>query len=330
DAYIAGGQILIDGVINGDLLVAGGSVTIAGEVTQDIRVAGGQVVFKGIVGQNVTFGAGNVDFTDQATIGGSITGGGGNVTIASPVGKDIKIGAGNLIISSEIARDVEAGTESLRLTPNALVGGNLLYFSEEDASIADDTQVAGEITKKQVPGLTETEKMQVQEGFGKGLAALATGARLYMFFSFLLVGLLFIHFYSNYADNATKMIETKPWASLGIGLAGMILVPFAFIILLVTIIGIPLAFVLLFAFGVYIYLSKLVLMLWLGKLLLSKLDKKSSQYLAFVVGLLIFAILGFIPVINVFVKMAAVLFGFGAMLLTCREAYQKARKAKIV
>jgi len=329
DAYIAGGQLLIDGVINGDLLVAGGTITISGEVSQDVRVAGGQIIFKGNVGQNVTVGGGNIDFTDSANIGGSIVGGGGNITISSPVGRDIKVGTGNLTLSSEIAGDVEAGTESLRLTPDALVGGNLTYWSEEDANIADE-QVAGEITQKKVPGLTPSEKEEVGKGFQQGLAALATAARLYTFFSFLLVGLLFIHFYPNYTNKTTQILEERPWASLGVGLAALVLIPFAFVLLLITIIGIPLAMILLVAYGIYIYLSQFVLMLWLGKLILAKLDKKSSQYLAFVTGLLIFAVLGFIPVVSVFVKMAGLLFGFGAMLLTCQNRYKKARKAKIV
>src|SRR5215208_5757743 len=66
DLYLAGGQVRVDGRVEGDLTVAGGQVTIAGPVEGDLRVAAGNVVLSGPVREDALAAAGDLTVAPTA------------------------------------------------------------------------------------------------------------------------------------------------------------------------------------------------------------------------------------------------------------------------
>ncbi|MCB0152784.1 MAG: hypothetical protein KDE01_34660, partial [Caldilineaceae bacterium] len=51
--YVAGGSIIIDGKIDGDLVAVGGYIEVNGEISGDILAAGGAIVVNGPVAGDV-------------------------------------------------------------------------------------------------------------------------------------------------------------------------------------------------------------------------------------------------------------------------------------
>jgi cytoskeletal protein CcmA (bactofilin family) len=329
DVYTSGGQIIVDGLINGDLLAAGGTIVITGEVTQDARVAGGNINIDGKIGQNLTVGGGNVDVGSTAQIGGSVLAGAGTLNLGAPVTGNVLAGVGQFTVSSIIAGDLETGVGQLSLTSDAQVGGDLTYWSEEDAAIAQDATIAGQIQKH----LTEYNRADMQrasDDFKMARRQLAPIAGFISLLSFMIVGLLIVHFAPKYSLASVETLKSNPWKSLLAGILTVILTPIVVVMLFVTIIGIPLGLISLVIYFTALYLAKFAVILWVGMEVANKLSQKASLYWSLILGLLVYFVLGLIPVLGSFVKLFAFLFGLGAMVLAQKTKYLEAKQKNLV
>lgn len=320
DAYVAGGLVIIEGIINGDLLVAGGTVQIPGDVSQDVRVLGGDVTITGNIGRNLSFGAGNINISESSTIGGSIAGGAGSVVVSAPVEGNANIAAGSITISSSINGKVNAGVDQLRLTPQAKIGGDLVYWSDFDASIDENATISGQTTKK--VGIVP------QERDNKTTRALYSGFTIYWLLATLTFGLIFVHLFPKASTNTSDVLTKKPGQSLIAGLIVLLFTPPVIFVIAITLIGIPIAAVLALIYILYLYLAKFFVMVWAGNWILQKFGKKESAKKAFALGLLAFAVLRWIPVVSFFVYLIVLVFGLGAMSLLTRERYLKSKTKK--
>lgn len=327
DVVVAGGQLLINGVINGDLLAAGGSISLSGEVMQDVRIVGGQLLISGKIGRNITAAGGNIEVAESAEIAGGAIFAGGNVTVEAPIGGEMYVGAGNLTLANQVDGDVQAGVGTLRLTSNAVINGDFSFYADEDPLIDENATVSGTITRKDPPSdLKQFDEVDF-EGFGKGATS---SFRMVSFLMALTFGLLMLKFVPNYTKGVALMIREDLWKSLGYGLVLLILVPFAAIILLITVIGIPISLLLGFSYVFYLYLAKIFVAVCLGDYLYEKWGKVKTQYLPYVLGLGVFYLLTWLPWVGDLVKFAAVLLGLGAAVLYCKVNYPKMLKSKII
>jgi len=321
DVIVGGGQINISGKINGDLIAGGGNIRISGEVTQNVRVAGGQVVVSGKVGKNLTVTSGNVEITETALIGGYLVSGAGNIIIYAPIKGNVIAGTANLALYNSIGGNLKVGSDQIYFSPDASVKGNFEYWSNKEPNIDSNAKIIGETTRHEMPqnwnyktpNLNPTKL--VKDFFG-----VAIGFKILSFFTLLLIGFLIIKLFPNFMDKTSDMISQKGWLSLLVGFLTTILFPIVFVTLLITIIGIPLAFILITIYGVYLYLAKIFIVYWLGKKLLT--DKK-SKYLSFAVAALLFSVVLIVPVFSRIIKTIVTFTGFGALLLSSKETFFK-------
>jgi hypothetical protein len=326
DAYVAGGRVLVDGRINGDLIAAGGKVMISGDISQDARIAGGSIKINGKIGRNLTVGGGNIDLADSASVYGGMAGFGGSISLAGPVGNNVKIAAGNLTVSDEIKGDLEAAVGELRLTSRAAVKGDLAYWSDREASIDERAEIGGEIRHEKTFKELKPSKEKI---FGV-ITGFALLLKIISFVSTLAVGLLLIRLFPNFNTAAVSQLRGRPWASLGIGLVFLVVVPVIVLLLLATLAGIHLALVVLALYLVSLYLSRIFVILWVGTALFRSLGKEMPSGWSFLTGLIIYFALTFIPVLGVVLAVLVLLFGLGAAVLTERDIYLAAREKAII
>lgn len=325
DAYIAGGTVIVDGIINGDLLVAGGTVTIRGTVRDDVRAAGGQINLAGDVGRNVTTLGGTVTISESASVSGSLADGSGSISIFSPIGKEANIAAGQVTLDSLIHGDVQAGIGNLTLTPNAKILGNLTYWSEEKALLDSPSQITGVTTYNSTPRLPDESK--------KAKPSYSSFNPTFSFLSFLaasIVGALIVLGIPTFAMRTTEIVKEKPFQSFGVGLLSVVLAPFVFLLLLITVIGIPLDLILLTTFVICMYMSKIIVGIAIGEKVLHLLNKKAALGWSMVGGLSIYYIITMIPVIGFFFWMIAGFTGLGALLIQGKTIHAELRKKELV
>jgi hypothetical protein len=306
DAYIAGGQIDINGNIAGDLLVAGGSITIRGNVNQ-IRGAGGNIIIDGTIGKNISVAGGNVMIDKGTKIDG-------NVVIA----------AGNSQIAGNILGDVTAGTGALDLAPGTSIQGNLNYWSNNKANIATEASTIKSITFHQTnfrqPMLKERKMLSNANGFFQTLG----------FVSSLIFGIILIWLFPVYSQKLADTISGKFWLSVLIGLISLIVAPIIIFLLLITLIGIPLAILSAFAYGFTLYVSKLFIALAIGRFIATKGKWKINMVWIFIIGFIIYYLVGIIPIVGALMKLIALLAGMGAIIMQKKYYFSTLRDKKMI
>ncbi|MGD8744099.1 MAG: polymer-forming cytoskeletal protein [Candidatus Woesebacteria bacterium] len=311
DVYAVGGQISVDGVIKGDLLAAGGFVTISGEVEQDVRVVAGDVSVRGKIGKNLSVAAGNVELTDSANVGGSVA-----------------VASGTLIINGNVNGKVKTYTGQLNVSENADLKGDVNYWSEQEANVSEQASVSGTLNKKEPGKILSGPSFNIErdrlESFKQRLS---DTSRIVFFFSTLIIGLLMIKLFPKYSNDVVETLEGSTWRSFFLGLAILFGLPFALIILFITVIGIPIALILFAFYLIYIYLAKIFVMLWAGKYLSEKIDKKLSPNATFTLGLVAYIALSIVPYVGGIVRFSSLLAGLGAMTITCKNLYSSNKKA---
>lgn len=124
-----GGNLVLDEDFATDVVAAGGQVTVNGNVDGTLIVFGGNVVV-----------AGNVSDSVKAF--------GGNVELRGDVGGDLQAYGGSLFFDGVVAGDADLGAGDIRMGPEAKITGDLVYDSPQQATDFQDA-VAGSITRSE-------------------------------------------------------------------------------------------------------------------------------------------------------------------------------------
>ncbi len=321
DLYASGGQVIIDGSVNGDVLAAGGRVSISGTVSQDVRAAGGQLAISGNVGRNLTVAGGNVEIASSAAVRGSVVAAGGNVDLAAPIGGAARIAAGTLIVANRIAGDVEAAVGTLRIASKAEIGGNVNYWSAQEAAVSEGARIDGKVVRNVPP-----ERPRIFSAtFFAWLVFVAIN-----FVCTLILGLLSARYLPRYHQSVITTLRDKPWASLGIGFIAAVVVPVVCALLFATVLAIPLGLIILAAFFILLYWSRIYAIGRIGEAILTRLRPASSRASVFVVGMFVYYILAIIPVVGWLVVSLVMLFGLGAEVIARKQFYITARSQDLI
>ncbi|MFC1625028.1 hypothetical protein ACFL15_01485 [Patescibacteria group bacterium] len=323
DVIVGAGQINVSGKINGDLIAGGGNIRISGQVTQNVRLTGGQIIITGTVGKNILAATGNLEISESAIIGGYLVTGAGNLAIYAPIPGNLIAGSGNVSINNSIGGKVKLGSSQIYLSPEASVGGDFEYWSESEANIDENALITGDIIKHDLPQnydfkMPNFDPVKVARGF----FGFTLGIKIVSFLTLILIGFLMIKLFPKYMDTTSEIISKKGWVSLLVGFSTIFLFPIIFIVLLVTIIGIPVAFILAMIYSLFAYMAKIFVIYWLsGKIM----DKKKSKYLSFFLASLVYSLVLIIPVFSRVARVLITFTGLGALLISCRQTLFKTK-----
>lgn len=326
DVYAAGGQVLVNGTINGDLIVAGGTVNISGKITDDVRAAGGQITINAAIGKNLSVAGGNIELTDTTKVGGALQIAGGNLTINSSVAQEILAAGGNLTFRGS-ANSLEAKVGNLRLAPGAVIVGNLDYWSTEEASISTEASVSGKVTKHELPA--QLKGPSSKKNLNKIFGGFNLFSKLTSITTTLILGLLLLKFFPHCTEKSIAILQKRPWASLGLGLAAAVIIPICSILIFITILALPLGVITLTLFIIYLYLSRIYVIIALGQILTKRVSQSTSSFLYLFLGIVIYYVLTSLPIIGSLLKLLIIFFGFGAGLLAAKSTYSEARTKKV-
>ena len=129
--------------------------------------------------------------------------------------------------------------------------------------------------------------------------------------------------------SAEELISHEPVETFIFGLAGLVVVPLAAILMMATIIGLPLGLaILLMVWPAAAFAGYLIAGIWIGEWLLYRGDtpRPERPYLASVLGLIVLQVTGIVPLV---VPIAS-LFGFGAVLLLAWRTFRQHGASPVV
>lgn len=319
DAYVGGEEVIVRGEVEGDLLAAGARVVVEGRVGQDIRAAGETVEISGEVGKNVTVAGRRVAIEEEADLGGSMVGAGEWLTVRSELPGALKAAGGTVEINDRVGRDAQVGAGKLVLGPEARLVGKLDYWSQDEAQVDKGASVAA-VAFNRVEG---DDGRVIRERTPRGVGV----GNLVGLLMSLFTGLVLLRLFPGWFDRAAEMISRRPWLSVGWGFVLMFFIPLAMILLMVTIAGIPLALILLLVWLVLMYLGGLWVAMALGRWLVERMGRDWSRSLTLVLGLIVSAVIGAIPVVGWIWSIGVLLAGLGVWWLVWMENRTQGAKA---
>lgn len=227
DLVVAGGYVEINGVVMGDLLAAGGAVVIAGAIQDDVRAAGGGVILSGSVGDDffaaagggwpgmmaATMGAMQIEgrsvpqglqINAGSTIGGDAVLAAGQGTVAGSVGSDLIASMATMLFSGEVAGDANLTVNSLVVQESALVQGELRYTTDGTTVVLEG--VAGSVVARPMePRQQVAEASSPVRDFFQWLLRTAL-----VLAGYLLAGWLLWSFAPRQISAPVEELETRP------------------------------------------------------------------------------------------------------------------------
>jgi len=329
-----GNTVRVEGVVNGDLLAFGRIVEVRGSVKGDLVSFAKRTVVSGTVEGRIYDFSQSLDLdgelghslygwvqslrvNDRAQVGEGIVAGAGDVSLEGNVKRSATIFAGNTDISGAVGRDLTMTGGSLTLTDTARIGGDLSARVRhlKDVHIADGATVAG---KRDIQvRVRKNPFMRPRYYFHQ--AVWLAGA--------MLVGWLGLLLFPGFFQATTQLVGSG-WRSLGLGLGVLAGVPVAMVVAVITLVGIPVSLMLLVTYLAAIYLAKVWVGAFLGRIILRPTGTTTGDWLlSLLVGLLILTILGFIPYLGGLIRLVVICLGLGAFVW---ELYRASRPVMTV
>jgi hypothetical protein len=241
----------------------------------------------------------------------------GTATIAGQV-KNVVVVSGSAVLNGATLENVFVTNGTVTLGPGTTVSGDVRTI---DATVTQDPTavVSGSVRAADADLIA----------FGAAIVPLL----VLFFLGFALVtivaALALAALAARQVRNAEALISREPVETFIFGLAGLVVVPLAAILMMATIIGLPLGLaILLMVWPAAAFAGYLVAGIWIGEWLLyrGETPRPDRPYLASVLGLIVLQVAGIVP----FVVPIASLFGFGAVLLLAWRTFEQHGASPVV
>ncbi len=328
DALLAGGDVSIATEVKGDLVVAGGEVSVGGHLGDDLYAAGGNLKLDAIVAGNARIAGGEIAVGPATVIEGAASLTGGDVAFDGDVRDYLQVTAGQVRVNGNVRGDAILRGEQIEIGPDTRIDGRLIVHSATRPQVPSGAVIGGGMEFHAVEShhAFDDEADRVREvAHGVGSALWFTGV--------FLAGTLFLFVFPGFSSRAAQFVGRQPLQSLGVGFAVLVCAPVLGVLLLVTIIGIPLALLLVPLYGLLLFLGWVTSALFLGEKGLELSDRARPfttgwRILAFLLALVLLAILGKLPLVGGWVTFIALLAGIGG--LVCQAWVRRERTVEAV
>lgn len=316
DLFCAGQNVTINGDIDGDVLCAGQTITINGRVNGDVRTAAQSVMFSAAqIVRNVTAFGQDVFLRARSAVRGEVGVGAQNFELSeSVIGKDLTGGVETATINGGVGGDMRLEVNQLTLGPEATIAGSLQYGSDKEAVISENATVSGSITKT---APIKPEKKETVARVERTRETFSLAGLLGKLVFYGLLAFVFISLFPKYTLHISDVLRNDAGKSVGFGFLSLFVIPILLLLLCVTIIGIPVAILAFLAWMTFMFVARIFIIPLVGDWVLEQLKYKgATPLLSVAVGTVVTVVLFKIPFVGGLLAFVAMLWSFGAMLLT--------------
>jgi hypothetical protein len=311
DLFAGGGNVSVRAEVQGDAVAAGGDVRLEGPVKQGgIYAAGGRVRVNTEVNRNVRLAGGSVELGQEANIHGNASLVGGQIDVLGAVDGYVQVGGGRVFINGPVRGDVHVTARELELGPDAKVGGKLTYLTQ--AALKRDAAAV-------VTGGTERlEQTRASEQLQQYNRSAAMGARWVWTVGLMVLAACLVALLPGVTARVSGSIEARPWFDLLLGFISLACIPAFILVLFVTIIGLPIALLVVMGYLALLLVGYVATGIAVGEITLKHFqpvhaNQRSWQVGAAVIGVLVVASLGRVPLLGGLLGFVALLLGIGAV-----------------
>jgi len=334
ELWLSAGRITLAGQAQDDLFLLGASdtmksdgtngvVTLAGECRNDVWALGNIVELTGQIGDHARFLARTVTVSGSIARGALLMGSAVHLTKTSRLDGDAWLMGENLVaegtvqgqltllgqnatLAGTFATNVHVMAQDIVVLPGTKIAGNLVYRSATELILDKDVKLDGQLIREPMPAspsggiLSPLQSMVVQ---------------LWLFAAALVVGAIFFWLFPQVGQQAVAHLAASFWKCLLVGFFVLALSPMVCLLAAISLVGLPFSLLVITALGMLMYLSKLVVAVYIGRLGL--LGRWNARFVwAFSLGLLFLYIGASAGVVGIIVWFLIVCAGTGSFVLT--------------
>ena len=356
DLIVFAQSVSIRGVVEGDIAVAAQVIELDGEVQDDVRIAGMQLTLMdgAKIGDDLIAAGYSLECQPDSMVAGDVKFAGFQAIYAGAIKRQLDSATAHAKIAGSIGGNAKLSVGSdespppsqwfgdvqipmvpagLTVTADADLAGDLEYVGPKEADIDPIAKIAGNVDFQRIAPSAAPQQAPRATKIGFQLLSAAK-----QFVALLLVGLIAIFAFPEWTGQVTERIQKRPlecflWGVVAvIGSAVTVVLLIALVILGAVALGFASLESLLPAwlavgivgtagfvvsFGVVaVWVSKIIVGLWLGFLLLSGNHWNPKRKLAaLLIGLVLFVAVGFVPYFGTALAVLAMLLGIGAVTM---------------
>ena len=314
DVYLAGDNVTIDYMIDGNLFVMADTVTINSQIGGDAFIFAKNVVItdQGYVFGNVFNVSENIEVNGTVYDIYSVS---SNITVSGFVYRDVKIVSKNTNIFGTVRRNAFISTNSLNfsqdvemkdnesstVTSSGTIQGNLNYSSPNELSISEEN-VSGEINYNKAISTGSIQSYLINLGTFLVIV--------------IVVWLLCLWLAPKFLEKTSVIKSKKVLPVIGFGLLGLIAVPVVSIALLFIKITASISMLLLSLYFIGIALSVSILVIAINNIICEKLKitKNIGKFGLLIITAIIFWAIGLIPYVGTIIDIIAIILGLGLIV----------------
>lgn len=370
DVNAAAQTLTINGTVGYDVNAAAQTLTINGKVGSTARLAGQTITFSenAEAARSLLAAAFSLETKPGARIGNDLLFGAYQGLLAGDVSKDVIAAANGIELRGTVGRNMRVTVgdprdsnfsprmfmsdlpvsvptvpAGLTIAPSAVIGGELVYESQQTANVESGAQVTGPVVQ-QTPVPTARERTapltpEAQQALQTQALVNSLLNHARRFVILLLLGLLAMWLLPKFVGTLADALGKNPLGSFGRGLLMIVgFIAALFVIALGTLLlalffglltlgdlagltistGIVIFGVLTFAYSVFVsYAAPIVVSFLIGHAILVRMQTNAmpNRFIAFIIGLVLLSLVSLIPFLNVLIGIGVAVVALGALAL---------------
>jgi hypothetical protein len=300
------GVVMLEGECRNDVWALGNIVELSGQVLDHARFLARTVTIGGSIARGAFLMGSAVHLTKTSRLDGDAWLMGENLIAEGAVRGRLTLLGQNVTLAGTFATNVHVMAQDIVVLPGTWIAGNLVYRSATELILDKEVKLGGRLIREPMPSAPS----------GGLLAPLqSVFVQLWLFAAALLVGAIFFWLFPQVGQQAVAHLAASFWKCLLVGFFVLALSPMVCLLAAFSIVGLPFSLLVMTALGMLMYLSKLVVAVYIGRLGL--LGRRNTRFVwAFFLGLLFLYICASAGVVGIIFWFLIVCAGTGGLVLT--------------
>ena len=148
DLYaVAFDEILVSGVVTGDVVAIASRIEVTGTIDGSLRVTGGRVLMNGAVGDDMLVASWTTEVGSEGVVGRDLLSWSNRLGMGGSVDRDLAGNASKLNIAGAVEGRVVVTVGRMRVEPSARIGGDIVYQSRWEGEI-ESADVGGNVIRR--------------------------------------------------------------------------------------------------------------------------------------------------------------------------------------
>jgi len=300
------GDVSLSGEFQNDVWAVGNTIELTGAIQDHARLLARTITISGSIANSALLFGNTIQLAKNSELKSDTWLIGEDLFAEGQVHGKLTLLGKNVTLSGTFAKDVSLTAQDIVVLPGTEIMGDLIYRSSSDLVLDSNVILHGNLVKEAVSDKQATP-------FGSSIFF-----QFMLFFGALLAGAVFLFLFPAFTEQAASKVRHSIWTCLFVGFITFFLLPMIVFFATISIVGIPLGVLLTLFFFILIYLSKIIMAVMVGALVIRRANQRtfSSMFFPLLTGLILLYVGVSAGLAGLAIWFFVTFAGLGAILLT--------------